>query len=304
MTARPRKRPTTPDARRRAAAVRVALVVAGTIVAVLLGGQFLQAAPAQGALAIASAIAATPSPDASASLDPTGTSEPTSSVDPTGSPAPTSSVEPTRSVTPTPSTEPTASRPATPTPVFATVAKCNLHIHLPAPLAKVIAVGFHQADNKKAYRFVPSSSCHPIGTRAAIRKWLASSHTHLLFQQPLRGRGSSNLSAADCAVPRETTVVAPVTGRVTSVKKYKLSGRIDDVRLEFMPTTATGTRVVMLHIKDIKVHVGDRVVGGVTPVARVRNLKLDSTVNHYFSARNADHVHIQVNDKTYKSPIS
>ena len=195
------------------------------------------------------------------------------------------------------SVTPSASVPAT-TAMFARMKGSKLQIHFPAPPKKLVAVGFHQADNKKAVIFGPLLTCHKID-KAAKTKALVKSGKIKLFQQPLRGRGDSNLTAADCAVPPKTTVVAPVSGVVTNVRHYRLYGYVDDLRLEIRPDGAPHLRVVMIHITGVKVKKGKRVVGGITPVAVVRHLPFVSTINRFVPVK-VDHVHIQVNLDTFK----
>ena len=192
----------------------------------------------------------------------------------------------------------------TPTGVFAHVAKSRVAIHFPASPANMLAVGFHQAYNPKAYAFVPTGETLPIAKPSVTAQLLASDSSLHLFEQALRGRGSSERSAADCAVRPKSRLVSPVTGTVTLLKRYKLEGRIDDVQLEIEPDGAPLLRVVMIHIQDVTVKAGEHVVGGVTPVATVRHLTLDSSVNRYLPVSPADHTHIQVNDQRYRLPSS
>ena len=201
----------------------------------------------------------------------------------------------------------TASASATATPsvvvttaVFAHISGTKVDIHFPAPPKRFVAVGFHQADNKKAIPFAPTMTCHKIDSASKTKALLKKNSSLKLFQQPLRGRGDSNLTAADCAVLPKTTVLAPVTGVVTNVRHYKLYGYIDDLRVEIKPDGAPHLRVVMIHITSVKVKKGQRLVGGITPVAVVRHLKLDSTVNRFVPVKPVDHTHIQVNRDTFK----
>jgi hypothetical protein len=210
----------------------------------------------------------------------------------------TGSADPTSSVTS--STVASSSAVAT-TGCFARMLHTSLRIHYPAGPSHFIAVGFHQADNKKAVRFVPSLKCYKRAKASRVRSLIKRKKIKL-FQQPLRGRGSSNFSAADCAVKRGTAVVAPVDGVVTNVRTYKLYGYVTDYRLEIKPDGNKHLRVVMLHITGVKVRKGDRVVGGVTPVAVVRKLPFTSTINRFIPVKPIDHVHIQVNLDTFKAP--
>jgi hypothetical protein len=211
----------------------------------------------------------------------------------------TSSSVPASSTPTSPTVNATASVVAT-TACFGRMAGTKLDIHFPAGPKILVAVGFHQSDNSKAVRFIPLLKCHKID-KAKNTKALIKKKSVILFQQPLRGRGDSNFTAADCAVPPKTTVVAPVTGVVTSVRHYKLYGYIDDLRLEIKPDGSAykHLRVVMIHITSVKVKKGQHVIGGVTPVAVVRKLPLVSTINHFVPVK-VDHVHIQVNLDSYK----
>jgi hypothetical protein len=154
--------------------------------------------------------------------------------------------------------------------------------------------------NRKSVRFIPTMTCHKIDKASHTKALLKKDSKLKLFQQPLRGRGDSNFTAADCAVPPKTVVLAPVDGVVTSVRHYKLYGYIDDLRLEIKPDGAPHLRVVMIHITGVKVTKGDRVVGGVTPVAVVRHLPIVSTINRFVPVKSVDHVHVQVNLDTFK----
>ncbi|MDR3685475.1 MAG: hypothetical protein P4L93_00725 [Coriobacteriia bacterium] len=217
-----------------------------------------------------------------------GMADTSGTVATSGTPGATGTADATKSVTPTPTT------------TFARMAGSKLYIHFPAPADKLVAVGFHQASNTKSVRFVPTMTCHKIDKAAKTKALLKRDKKLKLFQQPLRGRGDSNLTAADCAVPPKTVVFAPVDGVVTNVRHYMLYGYIYDLRLEIKPDGSPHLRVVMIHITGVKVKKGDRVVGGVTPVAVVRHLPFVSTINRFVPVKPIDHVHVQVNLDTFK----
>lgn len=189
---------------------------------------------------------------------------------------------------------------ATPTATFGRIAGTGVRLNIPAAVDRFIAIGFHQADNRKAVKILAWSPVLKIDRYAKTRARLKANRKLRMFQQRLRGRGTSNFTAADCAVKPNSVILAPVTGVVTNVRKYKLYGYIEDYRVEIKPDGAPRLRVVEIHIKSVTVKVGDRVVGGVTPVATVRHLRLDSTVNHYLPTSPADHVHVQINLDTFK----
>lgn len=256
---------------------RVAAVL--VLTAAMAWGTVSQA-PFAAATEGASVAAAGESAGAAETVLTTGTAETTGSVVPSSTPASASAV-------------------ATTAP-FARILGTGVRIHLPAGPRLFVAVGFHQASYRKAKRLVPGMKCLGIKKASTMRAMLRRHPVIKLFQQPRRGRGTSNLSAADCAVKPKTVVVAPVSGVVTGIRKYKLYGRITDLRLEIKPDGAPRARVVMLHITGVKVKKGWRVTGGVSQVAVVRHLKINSTVNRFVPVKPVDHVHIQVNDDRFK----
>jgi hypothetical protein len=189
------------------------------------------------------------------------------------------------------------------TAVFAHMKGHDVELHYPAVPDEMVAVGFHQAWNMKATDMVPVSAPHPRDKYAATKAALAADPSLKMFLMTSRGRGSSEYSAADCAVKPGSIILAPVTGVVAVVKTYKLAGYGTDYQIQIKPDGAPGLRVVMIHIKDVTVKPGDMVEGGVTPVATVRHLPGDNQVNRYLPVP-ADHTHVQVNDAGYKLDVT
>lgn len=186
-----------------------------------------------------------------------------------------------------------------PTAAFAKLEDTDVPLHVPTIGQDFVAIGFHQAWNAKATDMEPQLTVHPRDEYESTKKALKEDPSLKLFLMMSRGRGSSQYSAVDCAVKPEALLVSPVTGTVTLVKKYKLEGTIDDYHIEFKADGAERLRVVMIHVKDVSVKVGDRVEGGITPVATVRDLPIESQVNRYLPVE-ADHTHIQINAEGYK----
>ena len=74
-------------------------------------------------------------------------------------------------------------------------------LHFPASAADMLAVGFHQAWNTKATDMLPGLPGAPEGqVRRTRRPRSTADPTLKLFLMMSRGRGSSEYSAADCAV--------------------------------------------------------------------------------------------------------
>jgi hypothetical protein len=187
-----------------------------------------------------------------------------------------------------------------PSAVFGHMDRFGVKLHFPASAKDMVGIGFHQAWNTKATDMVPELTVHPNDEYGATRAAIKADPTLKLFLMMARGRGSSDYSAADCAVRPGATVLSPVTGTVTLVKTYKLSGYGTDYRVEIEAEGASPVRVVMIHLQDVKVKEGQRVEGGLTPVAVVRHLgSISSQVNRYLPVP-VDHTHVQINAVGYK----
>lgn len=185
------------------------------------------------------------------------------------------------------------------TAVFGTMGKYGVKMHFPAIPGDMVAIGFHQAWNVKATDMKPSLAVHPRDKYANTKAALQKDPSLKLFLMMSRGRGSSQYSAVDCAVKPGAIVLSPVTGVVTLVKTYQLSGVGKDYHIEIKADGADPVRVVLIHLQDVTIKTGERVEGGVTPLATVRHLKIDSQVNRYLPVA-ADHTHMQINAVGYK----
>ena len=121
------------------------------------------------------------------------------------------------------------------------------------------------------------------------------------------GNAGPKLSAIDCGGAVGTTVYAPVSGTVVKVKKYKLYDNPDypDYQIHIQPEGRSDLDVVLIHLTHVTVKEGDHVEGGVTPMAKIRNVYKyigNSMQLKSYTAKgdNGNHTHIQVNDATDK----
>lgn len=185
------------------------------------------------------------------------------------------------------------------TTVFAKMGRYGVAMHFPAIASDMVAIGFHQAWNLKATDMRPTLKVHPKDEYADTKAALKGDRGLKLFEMMSRGRGSSEYSAADCAVKPGAIIMSPVSGVVTLVTTYHLADVGTDYRVEIKADGAAPVRVVMIHLQDITVRTGERVEGGVTPIATVRHLPIDNQVNRYLPVA-ADHTHIQINAVGYK----
>ncbi len=95
-------------------------------------------------------------------------------------------------------------------------------------------------------------------------------------------------------------VVAPVSGTVVKVKKFDLYGKYPDYEVHVQPVGRPDLDVVLIHIDDVTVTPGDKVVAGVTQIAQVRKLaKGVGPQLRSYTKNGGHHTHIQINDTTH-----
>ena len=176
-------------------------------------------------------------------------------------------------------------------PVFA--ASDGVRLHLPS--VDVVAVAFHEASYDDSTALRPSGVCAICRNRWKFRPPPPRNDELTYIVTDTRGRSTAATSAADVVLPPATVVLSPVTGMVTGVKRYRLYTRYPDVRIEIRPDSAPDRRVVMLHLSNVRLTVGDRVEASVTPIGLPRGFRFESQVDRYVPGGNP-HVHIEVKD--------
>jgi len=210
-------------------------------------------------------------------------------------------------------TAPAPTAEATPTPAFASFR--GVQIHLPIAPANITVILFHPTSYKNSYPMKPlvalrspsrakatETAAKRAGTRAveptsgpvatddgvwtgwAVQTWRAD-------------HGGKLDSALDCGAKPGTTVIAPVSGTVMEIRPYKLYGRVDDFEFNIKPDAWSDVDVIVLHVTDPSVKIGDHILGGLTPIASVRNLtsKLTGISLGSYTSEGGNHTHVQLN---------
>ncbi len=193
-----------------------------------------------------------------------------------------------------------------PTPVFARYG--DLDLHLVVAEVDLTEIGFHQASGNNALpmeSYLPDADTSAAdGSRGTGRVPAGSDPTDLepriLGGSVLRmwrsNRGGQPDTAADIGAPPGSTVYAPVNGVVIDIKTYALYGKHEDIEVHIQPRGYPDIDLVLIHVEDVQVRVGEHVVAGVTPLARVRRLSdcIDHQLGKY-TVDPGDHVHMQLN---------
>ncbi|HEX9766520.1 MAG TPA: hypothetical protein VGA36_07130, partial [Nitriliruptorales bacterium] len=106
---------------------------------------------------------------------------------------------------------------------------------------------------------------------------------------------TTGTTAVDLVIRDQDPVISPVSGTVIDVRPYALYGRHPDHRLEIAPDGFPQLRVVLIHVRDVHVTPGMRVVAGETELAGGPNrFPFASHIDRYFPQDRWPHVHIEV----------
>lgn len=160
-------------------------------------------------------------------------------------------------------------------PVFATADGIALHL----PSRGVELVGFHQSLHNGARQLAPRPTSTPTLTLAS------------------RGRGTGSRTAADVVADPALPVLAPASGRVIRASSYLLYCRHGDEHAVIAPDDRPAWEVKVLHVRGLRVAVGDRVEAGRTVLADgPRALPFRSQIDAHTLPRAWPHVHVEVVD--------
>lgn len=192
------------------------------------------------------------------------------------------------------------------TPYFASYK--SLKLRLPVSVQDLTEIGFHQASYPYARHLKTHLDDADMGdakrNRTTDRDKSAQSNAAdaYLVGETLRmwrSRPGKPDSAVDVGADPGSPVYAPVSGTVVKVKRYKLYNTYDDYEIHIRPDGHPTLDVVVIHIDDVAVTPGNRVVGGVSKLAVVRKLakSVGSQLTSY-TKNGGHHTHIQVNDAT------
>jgi len=194
-----------------------------------------------------------------------------------------------------------------PTPQLATYK--GIKIHLPVSMKDLTEVAFHQASYSYA---LPLSTHMPFEDLSKAKKDKGTKRDKtvqqtgknaLLCGSALKlwrsGRVGSAMTAVDCGAASSSLVFAPVSGTVTKVCTYDYEGKVEDYEIHIRPVGHPTLEIVLIHVKSPYVKRGETVVGGVTPIARVR--KMSAYVRNQlgtYAPSGGNHTHVQLNDTT------
>jgi hypothetical protein len=159
----------------------------------------------------------------------------------------------------------------------------GVDVLLPVARGATTAVAFHPVENTDAVAFAPA------GDRIS-----GDNVNYYLMSGDGADRSSATAGLDVGAVPG-SAVVSPVDGKVTAVKQYQLLGRYSDTEVDIQITGDPSLLLVMTHLAQVKVHLGDTVLRGETALGAVRGFPsgLEQALSQYTSD-SGDHVQLVV----------
>jgi hypothetical protein len=194
-----------------------------------------------------------------------------------------------------------------PTPLVATYE--GLVIHTPVCVTHITEVEYHQASYDWALPLNPlltivdaEAVIKAHGTRHVPAREQPTGEEAMLGEAVSTWRLDSagpEFSALDVGALAGTTVYAPVTGTVVRIKSYRLFDVIDDYELHIQVAGHPEWDIVVLHIDQLLVKEGETIVGGVTPIAQVRDIGefIDNNLSNFTPLDDpGNHAHVQVNN--------
>ena len=177
-----------------------------------------------------------------------------------------------------------------PPPVMAASDGFRLHVPGTAP----VLVAYHEASRSESLPLVPLGTLRDNANATRFEPPAADAGGLVYDVQVSRGRLPGPTTAVDVVLPRDAAVLAPVAGTVVQVRDYALYGRHPDVRIELVPDDAPERVVVLIHVEDPQVTVGQRVELGEPLAARARLFPFSSIVDRATEPERYGHVHVEV----------
>ncbi len=171
------------------------------------------------------------------------------------------------------------------------------------PTTDPIVVGFHEAATTDAIAMTPVGVL--VANRNATRTEAPSDEQrgppYLILHS--RGRAAAATSAVDVVMRDDDPVRAPVSGVVTDIREVALSGRYPDLRVEIQPQDAPELRVIVIHVDEVTVGVGDPVVAGETMIAgTARRFPFFSQIDGDTAPERWPHIHLEIKPATAMRP--
>lgn len=195
--------------------------------------------------------------------------------------------------------------PALPTPLIAEFDGVKLHSLVRA--AEVSAIMFHQASFDYAHvletklpEIDPEKVMHERKVDIPAEQPTGDEYMNAPAMHVWRQEVTALDTSIDVGCAAFSEVLAPVDGTVVLVREYDLFDQMKDFEVHIQPTSRHDLDAVVIHLVDVSVKAGDKVVGGVTPIAKARDIVgeglIDIQLGVFVEAHGGNHCHVQINN--------
>ena len=173
----------------------------------------------------------------------------------------------------------------------------GVDVLLPVAQRATTAVAFHPVDNENTVPFTPVGE--RLGGGDLGQKlgdiFAGGGGVQYYLMGGSGGEQSSSTAGLDIGAVPGSAVVSPVDGKVTAIKEYSILGRYNDVEIDIRLAADPSLLLVVTHITEPEVQIGDAVQRGTSVLGSVRGFpaSLDQALSQYTSDT-GDHVQLLV----------
>lgn len=173
----------------------------------------------------------------------------------------------------------------------------GVDILLPVAREATTAVAFHPVDNRDAVAFSPVGERlggGDLGQKLADM-FAGGGDVQYYLMGGDGGEESPSTAGLDVGAVPGSPVLCPVDGRVSAIKEYRVLGRYRDWEIDIVLAADPSLLLVVTHLANPKVDIGDVVRRGTTALGSVRGFPagLDQALSQ-FTSDNGDHVQLTV----------
>lgn len=172
----------------------------------------------------------------------------------------------------------------------------DLQLMLPIFEQEVTAIGFHPVADDNVVGLLPSGYQTNVSfISRGLSRVLPEGEGPAYVLMEEDGRAGALTAAMDVGAPAGSVIHAPVDGTIAGIKPYMAKGKCADVEVRIQPQAQSRLQVVLTHIDNTQVSLGQPVRAGVTRLGSVRQLDgcLEQHLGQY-TYDNGNHLHMQV----------
>jgi hypothetical protein len=171
----------------------------------------------------------------------------------------------------------------------------DIDILLPVKLDATTAVAFHPVDNSNGVAFTPvGARVDSTGVTTKLADIFSSGGGMQYYLMGGNGSdGSPETAGLDVGAVPGVFVYAPANGRIVAVKEYRLLGTHPDIEIQIQLADDPSLLLVINHLTQASVGIGDQVEAGETALGRVRRFpaEVDQDLKQ-FTNDAGDHVQL------------